>query len=121
VPRETTAAPEQNIPLYAQEFPLEGRDVDGSRRAEGDGDRMYQGGTLSQAATEYKRAFRLNPKPELALKLGEVYWQRYLSEGNRTQLEEARAWWSRHLKDQPDSKARPYIEQAQSLAALPTP
>ena len=51
-----------------------------------------------------------------------MYWQRYHSDGQRPQLDEARAWWTRHLKDLPDSRAKSYIEQSlQSLAALPTP
>jgi serine/threonine-protein kinase len=122
VPGETKVAPDANAPLYEQDIPLESRNVDESRRAETDGDRMFRSGPLNQAASEYKRAFRHNPRPELALKLGEVYWQRYHVDGQRPQLEEARAWWDRHLKDLPDSRARAYIDQSlQSLAALPPP
>jgi serine/threonine protein kinase len=122
VPGETKAGPDINTPLYEQQIPEQSRDVEGARKAAADGDRMFQSGSLNQAASDYKKAFRFNPTPELALKLGEVYWQRYLVDGQRPQIEEARAWWGRHLSDLPDSKARPYIEQSlQSLAALPTP
>ncbi len=109
------ATPDLSTPLYEQEIPVQSRNVDESRKAELEGDRMYQRGTLDQAATEYRKAFQLNPKPELSLKLGEVYW-------HRSKPDEARAWWSRHLKDAPESKARTYIEQnLKSLAALPAP
>jgi serine/threonine-protein kinase len=122
VPGETNVNPDINTPLYEQDIPEGSRDVNESRRAETEGDRMFQSGSLNQAASEYKKAFKLNPRPELALKLGEVYWQRYHADGQRPQLDEARAWWARHLKDLPDSRARSYIEQSlQSLAALPTP
>jgi serine/threonine-protein kinase len=120
VPGETKANPDINTPLYEQDIPDQNRDVNESRKAEADGDRMFQSGSLNQAASDYKKAFRFNPRPEVALKLGEVYWQRYHVDGQRPQIDEARAWWSRHLTDLPDSKARAYIEQSlQSLAVLP--
>ncbi|MDY7230775.1 serine/threonine-protein kinase [Hyalangium rubrum] len=123
VPGETSANPDANTPLYDQEIPVQKRNVDESRKAELEGDRVYQKGTLDQAASQYRSAFRLNPKPEIALKLGEVYWQRYHTDKQRPQLDEARAWWARHLKDAPDSRARGYIEQSLKsiTAAIPTP
>ncbi|HLL02882.1 MAG TPA: protein kinase [Myxococcaceae bacterium] len=122
VPGKTGSAPDINTPLYELDIDPKSRDVDQSRRAETDGDRMFQNGSLSHAASEYKRAFRLNPKPDLALKLGEVYWQRFHVDAHRPQLDEARSWWERHLKDSPGSKARAYIQQnLQSQLALPTP
>jgi serine/threonine-protein kinase len=122
VPGETSITPQGETPLDELEVPLDSRNVEESRRFEADGDRMYHNGSLNQAASDYKKAFRLNPRPELALKLGEVYWQRYHTDSQLPQLDEARDWWDRHLKDAPDSRARPYIEQnIQSLAALPTP
>jgi serine/threonine-protein kinase len=102
-------------PLYEQEIPIQQRNAQLSRERELEGDRQTQRGNLGLAATEYKKAFQFDPKPELSLKLGEVYWQ-------MDKVNEARAWWARHEKDQPQSKALPYIEQTlKSVAAMPPP
>ncbi|MBN1209629.1 MAG: protein kinase [Myxococcaceae bacterium] len=107
--------PDLSKPLYEQEIPVQHRNAQASREHEREGDRQTQRGNLGLAATEYKKAFQFDPKPELSLKLGEVYWQ-----SNR--VDEARSWWSRHQKDRPNSKALPYIEQAlKSVAAMPPP
>ena len=42
--------------------------------------------------TEYKKAFGFDPRPDLSLKLGEVYLQ-------NNKIEEAKNWWARHLRD----------------------
>ncbi|MDC0707402.1 protein kinase [Stigmatella sp. ncwal1] len=118
VPRKEdiqTQGPDFSTPLHSQEIPAQALNVPKSREYEMEGDQQYQRGRLDLAATHYKNAFQLNPKPELSLKLGEVYWQHELPG-------EALAWWSRHLRDAPASVARSYIvEQRKSVAGAPTP
>jgi eukaryotic-like serine/threonine-protein kinase len=100
-------------PLYALEVPLEARDPAGAERLARAGDLAHEHGQLDVAAERYREAFRLAPDPELALKLGELAWQ-------RDQTAEARGWWQRHLRDATDSRARRYIEQAISdVSAAP--
>ncbi|MCP3059907.1 protein kinase [Myxococcus sp. K38C18041901] len=91
-------------PLYERMIPAADRNVDLSRKHAQDGDQSLERGKLDMAATSYRNAFEANPDPELALKLGEVYWQ-------RDQMDEARNWWMRHLRDVRDSRARALIEQ----------
>lgn len=116
VPGQTSgsAGPDLTKPLYEQDIPVQNRNAQAAREAELEGDRQVQRGYLGMAATEYKKAFGFDPKPALSLKLGEVYWQ-----NNRP--EEARAWWTRHLKDAPGSKAADYIAQTlKSVGSVPT-
>lgn len=91
-------------PDYEREIPSNARNVDKARKLTQAGDRDVLAGEWGRAAASYKEAFTFNPEAELALKLGEMYWQ-------RDQTDEARGWWVRHLRDMPDSRARPYIEE----------
>ncbi|MBJ6763865.1 protein kinase [Myxococcaceae bacterium JPH2] len=100
----TGGEPDPERPLYEQEIPNTARNVDRARQRSLDGDRALAAKDLGLATSMYKEAFQLNPDPELALKLGELYWQ-------RENLGEARGWWTRHLRDASDSKARTYIEE----------
>jgi eukaryotic-like serine/threonine-protein kinase len=85
-----------------------------ARRLAREGDAAYREMDAGRAANKYREAFQLDPTPELALKLGEIYWQ-------RQETEEARGWWRRHLKDTPGSAAREYIATRfpDLVAALP--
>nr|WP_255449817.1 MULTISPECIES: serine/threonine-protein kinase [Myxococcaceae] len=94
-------------PLYALEVPLDARDPARAQQLAQAGDTAHEHGQLDVAAQRYREAFRLDPDPELALKLGELAWQ-------RDATAEARGWWQRHLRDASDSHARRYIEQAMS-------
>jgi serine/threonine-protein kinase len=87
------------LPGYEREIPKEARNPEQAERLEQSGDEAFKRSHLDLAATEYKKAFLLNPTPELSLKLGEVYWV-------RKHTDAARGWWMRHLRDLPDSKAR---------------
>lgn len=101
-------------PLYEREIPNAERNVEEARQEKLEGDRALQSGDLGLASTKYKEAFQHNPDPELALKLGELYW-------HRENLSEARGWWRRHLRDAPGSEAKAYIEQRLgSPVALPS-
>ncbi|NOK22026.1 serine/threonine-protein kinase [Corallococcus carmarthensis] len=100
-PRLLTAGSDQ--PEYLRQIPSNARNVDKARKLTLDGDRDVLAGELTRATSSYKEAFLYNPEAELALKLGELYWQ-------RDNTDEARGWWVRHLTDMPDSRARAYIE-----------
>ncbi|WP_224249114.1 serine/threonine-protein kinase [Hyalangium gracile] len=109
-----TAGPDLT-PLYEQEIPVQKRNAAEARVAEQEGDRQVSRGLLFMAATQYRKAFQADPRPDLALKLGEIYWL-------RKEPEEARRWWDRHLRDLPASKAKDYITQTlKSAAAMPMP
>jgi len=95
--------PEPGVPLYEQTIPVRKRDALESQRRQQAGYEAYKRGDLRMATTQYLNAFTLNPTPELSLMLGEVYWAR------GDQPAEARGWWRRHLRDLPDSKARPAL------------
>ncbi|RKH50676.1 serine/threonine protein kinase [Corallococcus llansteffanensis] len=102
-PRQLNATGAESEPDYLREIPSNARNIEKARKLTQAGDRDVLAGDLGRAATSYKEAFSFNPDAELALKLGEMYWQ-------REQTDEARGWWERHLRDMPDSRARPYIE-----------
>jgi serine/threonine protein kinase len=90
--------------LWAQQVPEQLRDPAASTRLNHDGDSAWRRGDASMAITKYKEAFSRDPSPELALKLGELYYQ-------QDEVAEAKSWWERHLADAPSSKARAYIRQ----------
>jgi tetratricopeptide (TPR) repeat protein len=113
VPGQLGLSLDPSKPLYEQDIPMQSRNAQKSREAQTDADRQTLRGNLQLAATRYKDAFTYDPKPELSLRLGEVYWQ-------TGKTEEARNWWMRHLNDAPNSKARPYIEQTlRNAGSLP--
>ncbi len=90
--------------LYEQQIPDAMRDSAMSSRLTHDGDSAWRRGDAEMAITKYKEAFSKDPSPEVALKLGELYYQ-------QDEVAEARHWWDRHLADAPTSKARAYIKQ----------
>jgi eukaryotic-like serine/threonine-protein kinase len=100
-PRQLNAG--ADVPDYQRQIPSTSRNVDKARKLTQDGDRDVLAGELVRATSLYREAFQYNPEAELALKLGELYWQ-------RDNTDEARGWWVRHLTDMPDSHARAYIE-----------
>ncbi|MFZ5469214.1 MAG: protein kinase domain-containing protein [Myxococcota bacterium] len=92
-------------PLYEADVPAPLRHPEKAVRLAREGDDAQERGLADLAAAKYKEAFENDPTPELALKLGELYYQ-------RNDIREARGWWARHLRDQRESKARGYIQQA---------
>ncbi|KFE66716.1 serine/threonine-protein kinase [Hyalangium minutum] len=111
--QNSATGPDLTKPLYEQEIPVQNRNAQKAREAEIEGDRQFERGYFGMAATEYKKAFGFDPRPDLSLKLVEVYLQ-------NGKIEEARNWWTRHRKDAPDTKAADHIEQAlKSATAIP--
>lgn len=91
---DTAGGSNEDLPLYAQRFSA--RDVPGSVLPEQTGDTYYKNGHFQLAASEYRKAFQLNPKPELALKLANVY--------QTLNPKEARGWLQRYLEDVPEAR-----------------
>ena len=89
-------------PLYSLDLPESRWDRVGAAQSAMEGDALHRKNELPGAAAKYREAFQRHPAPEYALKLGEL---------NRLQGEptEALGWWTRHLKDAPNSHARTYI------------
>jgi len=90
-------------PLWEQEIPEARRNPLVAARLEREGDRAHQSGNLALAADRYREAFEQNPSSDLSLKLGEVAW-------HRDATDEARGWWTRHLIENKNSKARAHIQ-----------
>jgi len=104
-------APPSVMP-YERQVPANLRDPNGAAPLEKEGDAFHQRGELARAAEKYRAAFERDPNPGLSLKLGEVLYR-------SGQTDEAKQWWQRHLKDQPGSKARKYIQEM--LGEVTTP
>ena len=69
-----------------------------------EGDEAWHKGSMEVALSSYLNAWKADPQPELALKIGELYFQKDMPD-------EARLWWSRYRKDSPNPKAQQYIDQ----------
>ncbi len=91
------ASPEYVVPAGKR------RPADAVRLA-AEGDEAWHKGSMDAALSRYLEAWLADPQPQLALKIGELYFQKDMQP-------EARAWWGRYQKDAPDGKAQPYIEQ----------
>jgi eukaryotic-like serine/threonine-protein kinase len=108
-PKEVYVPP-PNAPLtgtgqaYEYDPPREKRRPGDAIREMNEGDDAWHRGNMDVALTSYLNAWQADPQPELALKIGELYFQKDMSA-------EARAWWGRYRKDAPNAKAQPYIEQ----------
>lgn len=102
--------PPPNAPLtgtgqaYEWDPPREKRRPADATREAREGDDAWHRGNMDVALTSYLSAWQADPQPELALKIGELYYQKDMSA-------EARAWWGRYRKDAPNAKAQAYIEQ----------
>jgi len=104
-PAMTVAPPEEmGQPLWALELvPSERRGLESARLAE-KGDEAVFEANLQLAQARYEQAWKADPTPELALKLGEVAFQ-------QNHLEEAARWWRRYRRDAPESRAAAYLDQ----------
>ncbi|MBL8912439.1 MAG: hypothetical protein JNM17_17235, partial [Archangium sp.] len=101
--------PPPNAPLtgtgrpWEYDPPREKRRATDATRIGQEGDDAWHKGAIEFALSRYLEAWNADPQPELALKIGELY---YLKDDP----EDARQWWTRYRKDMPSSKALPYIE-----------
>ncbi|QSQ27034.1 serine/threonine protein kinase [Pyxidicoccus parkwayensis] len=105
VPGATSSAGTE-VPLYEQQISAAARNVEEAGRKTREGDQALQRLDIGLAAASYRDAFALSGDPELALKLGDIYWSR-----PNPDVQEARGWWERHLREVPNSRARELIEQ----------
>jgi serine/threonine protein kinase len=102
--------PPPNAPLtgsgrpFEYDPPREKRRPGESSRMGQEGDDAWHKGAMDFALSRYMDAWNADPQPELALKIGEIYFQKGMDA-------EARSWWTRYRKDVPNSKALPYIDQ----------
>lgn len=94
---ETANAHELNRPA-AERKPAE------AQRAHLEGDEAAFRGAFDRALKLYLEAWSYDQQPELALKIGELYF-------HLGQKQEARNFWARYRRDAPNSKALAYIEQ----------
>ncbi|MFN0061910.1 MAG: protein kinase domain-containing protein [Myxococcaceae bacterium] len=102
-PAETAVAVKVPVlPGYLVATPPERWDATAAAERSLRADAEQQKGEHAQAARLYEEAFALMPDPEYSLKLGELHRL-------KGDPETARGWWSRHLRDRPDSRARRYI------------
>ncbi len=72
-------------------------------RAIGAGDLAFARDSLSEARSSYELAWKRDPRPDLALRLGEVAFR----EGR---IDDARAWWGQYNELAPDGPGRAYID-----------
>ncbi|MBL8956266.1 MAG: protein kinase [Myxococcaceae bacterium] len=89
-------------PLYGLEVPIEKRDLVLANQYEAEGDNDWQLNRMDEAREKYLDAWILNPSAGLALKLGEICYQ-------KDETAEAKHWWTRHLKESANSRAAIYI------------
>ena len=78
------------------------RPLDSARLAL-EGDAQFHRGNTETAMQRYLDAWQADTSPELALKIGELYFQ-------QDKLAEASAWWKRFRRDAPGSKAISYLD-----------
>jgi eukaryotic-like serine/threonine-protein kinase len=91
-------------PLWALEVAPEDRRLAESARLAEKGDDAVFDANLQLAEARYEQAWKADPTPELALKLGEMAYQ-------QNHLEEASRWWQRFRNDAPGSIAKAYLDQ----------
>ncbi len=104
LPNTPRATAEEPARLYEKEIPGDQRDLEGALKLEREGDEAHARGELEVAMGKYKAAFGKSADPAVAFKLGELAYQ-------RDETNDARGWWSRHLRDHSASRARGYIQQ----------
>jgi eukaryotic-like serine/threonine-protein kinase len=117
VPEEPEAPP-ANAPipgrsarnLWEEETPKSERRPLDAQKALSLGDELFIRGDFPQATSQYEKAWRLDPRPEIALRLGEV--ARLQSAASET-----RGWWARYREMSPEGAAvfREYIDERLGL------
>ncbi|MGV3624862.1 MAG: serine/threonine-protein kinase [Archangium sp.] len=90
--------------LFDYDPPREKRRPGDATKISLEGDDAWHKGAMDFALSRYIAAWEADPQPELALKIGELYFQKDMTD-------DARAWWGRYRKDAPLGKAVPYVEK----------
>ncbi len=90
--------------LHEYDPPREARRPKDAARISLEGDDAWHKGAMDFALSRYIAAWEADPQPELALKIGELYFQKDMDS-------DARAWWGRYRKDAPGGKAVQYVEK----------
>lgn len=102
--------PPKNAPVpgtvqpWDDDVPTDKRRPADKARFEAEGDRYYKARNLSLARTQWLEAWKADPQPVIALKLGQVAM-------DQNDVDEARGWWGRVKRDAPDSKYVSHIDQ----------
>jgi serine/threonine protein kinase len=91
-------------PAWEHIVPALMRGTNEAARLVSEGDGAWYRGSRDTALEKYLAAWRLDPQPEIALKLGELFFQ-----GDK--LAEARGFWGRFQRERPESKAIRYIDE----------
>lgn len=90
--------------LFDYDPPRETRRPQDATRISLEGDDAWHKGAMDFALSRYIAAWEADPQPELALKIGELYFQKDMAD-------DARGWWARYRKDAPNGKALQYVEK----------
>lgn len=90
--------------LYEYDPPREVRRPQDAARIALEGDDAWHKGAMDFALSRYLVAWEADPQPEIALKIGELYFQKDMER-------DARAWWGRYKKDAPTAKAVQYVDK----------
>ncbi|MFT3836539.1 MAG: protein kinase [Myxococcaceae bacterium] len=101
---ENTYVPPPNAPVRIVENTETAHDHGAAVRAAQEGDRAFAKGDRDIAIERYSVSYKAEPDAQVALKLGELYYQ-------QGKLDDAKEWFEKHRKDAPDSKAAPYISE----------
>lgn len=102
-PIEVFAAPTPIALSELQVTTAKKRPADSARLAL-EGDEAVLRGNVDFALQRYLEAWQSDTNPELALKIGELYF-------HQDKLGEANAWWRRFRRDAPSSKAIGYLDE----------
>jgi serine/threonine-protein kinase len=105
VPPPNAPVPVDGSNPWEYELPITARKPAEARRLADEGDDRWRQGQFDRAQESYQKAWRADPVPDLALRLGELSYQ-------AGKLAEARAWWQRYRKDGGHQAVLPYLDQA---------
>ena len=84
------------------------RNAKDAEKAMAEGDALWHDRKTDLSLTRYLVAWQADQRPEIALKIGEIYFQ-------KNKLEDARNWWGRVRKDAPSSSAIAYLNAVMPL------
>ncbi len=107
-PKDVFVPPSPTGSLSELQVPAAKKRALDSTRLANEGDEALHRGNLDFALQRYLEAWQADTNPELALKIGELYFQ-------QDKLAEASSWWRRFRHDAPTSKAVTYLDAVMPL------